>query len=168
MITEEANKNLTRDAKKNELQELRKELEEQKKLAEDRLNKLKYLHADFDNYRKKFEKEKENIIDLANENIIKEMLTVIDDFERSLNEIKEEKTKKGLELVFKNLLKILEKNGLKRIEALGKQFDPNFHEALVKEKSNKEGEVLEEFQKGFMLKSKLIRPSRVKIAEKET
>ncbi len=164
----EINSNLHPNSRKAEMQKLKNELEEQRKLAEERLNQLKYLQADFDNYRKKFEKEKESIISLANEKLIKEMLDVVDDFERSLSEIKDENLKKGLELIFKNLLKILEKNGLKKINALGMKFDPNFHEALMKEKNEKEGEILEELQKGFMLKSKVIRTSKVKIAEKET
>lgn len=152
-------------AKKPEINKLRTELEETKKLAEERLNNIKYLQADFDNYRKKFEKEKEHIINLANENLIKELLTVLDEFELSLKETKDEKIKTGLDLIYKNLLKVLEKNGLKKIEALGKAFDHNYHEALIKEKSDKEGIVLEEIQKGYILKSKVIRPSKVKIGE---
>ena len=140
------------------------ELTEKAKLADDRLNQLKYLQADFDNYRKKFDKEKEDIIRLANENLIKELLTVLDDLERSIKLIQDETNKNGLVLVYKNFLKILEKHGLKQIESLGKKFDPNLHEVLMKEKSEKEeGVILEEIQKGFMLKSKVIRPSQVKI-----
>jgi len=146
---------------------LEKELEEKAKLAEDRLNQLKYLQADFDNYRKKFEREKEDIIRLANENLIKELIIILDDFERSLNEVKDEKLKTGLFLIYKNLFKLLEKHGLKQIEALGKRFDHNFHEVLLKESSDKEGIILEEFQKGYILKSKVIRTSKVKIGEKQ-
>ena len=141
------------------------ELEEKTKLAEERLNQLKYLQADFDNYRKKFEKEKEDIIKLANENLIKELLVVVDDFERCLKQINDEKMSNGLLLLQRNFLKILEKHGLKRIDALGKKFDPNFHEVLLKGPGDKEGVVLEELQKGFMLKTKVIRHSLVKISE---
>ena len=145
---------------------LQKELGEQTKLAEDRLNHLKYLQADFDNYRKKFDKEKEDIIKLANENLIKELIVIVDDFEISLNEVNDEKTRKGLELIHKNLLKILDKHGLKQIESVGKKFDHNYHEVLMKENSDKDGIVLEEFQKGYMLKNKVIRTSKVKIGDK--
>lgn len=146
---------------------IQNELGEKTKLAEERLNKLKYLQADFDNYRKKFEKEKEEIIKLANENLIKELLDVLEDFERSLNQVNDEKIKKGLEMIHSNFLKILEKNGLKQIESVGKKFDYNLHEVLVREQSeNEEGTILEEFQRGYMLKSKVIRPSRVKVSEK--
>ena len=145
---------------------LESELNEKTKLAEDSLNKLKYLQADFDNYRKKFDKEKEDIKKLANENLIKEMLVILDDFERSLNEVKDEKTKAGLLLIYKNFFKILEKHGLRKIESIGEKFDPNYHEVLMKETSDKEGIILEEFQKGYMLNLKVIRPSQVKIGEK--
>lgn len=150
-----------------DVQNLQKELEENKNLAQDRLNKLKYLQADFDNYRKKFDREKEDIIKLANENLIKELLVIIDDFERSLEQIKDQEAKKGFILVYKNLLKILENYGLKQINDLGKKFNPNHHEVLLKEPNEKDGIILEELQKGFMLKNKIIRTSKVKIGEKQ-
>jgi molecular chaperone GrpE len=155
MITE-------KPAEKEAIQKLKEELEEKSKLSEDRLNQLKYLQADFDNYRKNFEKEKKDIIKLANENLIKEFLIILDDLERAQ---KENENNKGLSLLYKNFLKILEKNGLKQIESLGKKFNPNLHEVLMKEESEEdEGIILEEFQKGFMLKDKVIRPSKVKIS----
>ncbi|MFQ5531999.1 MAG: nucleotide exchange factor GrpE, partial [Candidatus Nanoarchaeia archaeon] len=134
---------------KNDLQEkiekLQKDLEERTKLAEERLSQLKYLQADFDNYRKNFEKEKEKIIELANESLIKELLTVVDDFERVVQSMENEKNREGLVLLHKNFFKVLENYGLKRIGALGKKFDHYFHEALLKEKSDKEdGIILEE------------------------
>lgn len=147
---------------------LEKELVEHKKLAEEHLNRLKYLQADFDNYRKNFEKEKEHIIALANEGLIKEFLAIIDDFEIALKAIENEKNRQGIELIHKNFSKILEKHGLKKIDAVGKKFDPFLHEVLLKEKSGKEeGTILEELQKGYLLKSKVIRPTKVKIAENE-
>ena len=155
---------LTKKKAQEEIEALKNGLNEKTKLSEDRLNQLKYLQADFDNYRKKFDKEKEEIIKLANENLIKELLVVLDDLERAL---KETENKHGLLLLYKNFLKILEKQGLKQIESVGKKFNPNLHEVLTKEKSEKENEmILEEFRKGFMLKEKVIRPSQVKISEK--
>ncbi|MBS3052030.1 MAG: nucleotide exchange factor GrpE [Candidatus Aenigmarchaeota archaeon] len=142
------------------------ELQEKAKLAEEYSNRLKYLQADFDNYRKKFDKEKDDIRRLANEDLIKEFLPIIDEFEIALNEIENGRDKIGLGLLYKKLLKTLENHGLKHIDALGKKFDPNFHEILLKEMSDKEdGIILEELQKGYLLKSKVIRPSKVKIAE---
>ena len=157
---------------KKELQEnidaLRKELEERGKLAEDRLNQLKYLQADFDNYRKNFERERENIVRLANEGLISDLLVVVDDFERALSIMKDGKDKDGVKMVYGNLIKILENQGLRPIETSGKKFDPNFHEVLCKEACDKDdGLILEELQRGFMLKSRVIRPSKVKIAENQ-
>jgi molecular chaperone GrpE len=157
---------------KKELQEnidaLRKELEEKGKLAEDRLNQLKYLQADFDNYRKNFERERENIVRLANEGLISNLLVVVDDFERALSIMQDGKDKDGVKMVYGNLIKILENQGLRPIETSGKKFDPNFHEVLCKEVCDKDdGLILEELQRGFMLKSRVIRPSKVKIAENQ-
>ena len=141
-------------------EKLKKELEEKTKLAEDRLSQLKYLQADFENYKKSFEKEKQDIIKLANEQLIKDLLAVLDDFEKAL-EI--EKNKDGLNLLYRKIIKALESHGLKQIEAVGEKFDPYYHEALLKEKSDKDGIVLEEFQRGYILKGKVIRHSKVKI-----
>jgi len=162
-------KKLTKKELEEKVKKLQKELEEKTKVAEDRLNQLKYLQADFDNYRKFFEKEKGKLIELANENLIKELLVINDDFERILQLIENEKNKEGLKLLHKNFLKILENQGLKKIEALGKKFDPYYHEALLKEKSDKEdGIVLEEIQPGYMLKSKIVRHSKVKVADNKS
>lgn len=147
--------------------ELQREMEEKARLAEERLNQLKYLQADFDNYRKSLDREKEQIIELANEGLIRDLLVVLDDFERALQSMKEGKDKEGLLMLYKNFFKILEQHGLRPIEALGKKFDPYYHEAVLREKSDQEeGTIIEELQKGYMLKSKVIRHSKVKVAEK--
>lgn len=153
---------------KNEIDELKKQLEESNKLAKERFNQVKYLQADFDNYRKKFDKEKEQIIKLAGEGLIKELIVILDDFNSSINLIENEKNKQGIEMLHKKFFFILEKHGLKEIEALGKKFSPHFHEVLCKELSEQEnGTILEEIQKGYCLYSKVIRPTKVKIAEKK-
>lgn len=165
-MTSDTAQKLTKTVLKEKVETLKKELEEKTKLAEERLNQLKYLQADFDNYRKNFEKEKEKIIELANENLVKELLVVVDDFERALQSIENEKDKEGLIMLHKKFFKVLENQGLKKIEAVGKKFDPYHHEALSKEKSDKEdGVVLEEIQPGYVLKSKVIRHSKVKVAD---
>ncbi len=151
--------------KKHKKKELIEKLNEKTKLAETYLEQLKYLQADFDNYKKKLMNEREEFVSQANENLIKELLGVLDDFERSLVLIKNEDDLRGVELVYKNFLKILESFGLKKIEAEGKKFDPYYHEILLKEKSDKEeGVILEEFQKGYLLNGKVIRHSKVKVS----
>jgi len=151
------------------IKKLEEEIKKYKELGEERLNDFKYLQADFDNYRKRFEKEKEQIIQLANENLVQELIIILDDLESSVNQIKNEEDKKGVELLYKKFMKLLENKGLKQIQALGKKFDPNFHEVLCKENKENEDEdkIIEEIQKGYILNSKVIRTSKVKISKKQ-
>jgi len=152
-----------------DLEQLKKDLDEQTRLAEERLNRLKYLQADFDNYRKWSEKEKALITALANENLIKDLLVILDDFEQALPSLELEQNKKGMQMIQKKLLKILKDHGLHPIECVGKKFDPQLHEVICKERSNEEpNTILEDIGKGYQLKSKVIRPSKVKIAEQIT
>lgn len=144
-----------------------KQTNPKKKKEPDYLTQLKYLQADFENYKKAIEKEKQQFINFANEKLIKELLTILDDFERALKTIKDKEHKQGLNLLYQNFLKILENQGLKKIESLNKEFDPYYHEAILKEKSNKDDIVLEEIQKGYLLNSKVIRHTKVKVSEKE-
>ncbi|WP_321508581.1 nucleotide exchange factor GrpE [uncultured Methanoregula sp.] len=149
-----------------EIGRLNTELDKKTLLAEEQLNQLKYLRSDFDNYRKWSEKEKGAIIALANENLIKNLLEILDDFERALPSLEQEKNKAGMEMIYKNFKKILSSYGLQPIDCVGKKFDPQCHEALCTEKCKKEqNTVLAELEKGYRLKSKVIRPSKVKIAE---
>jgi len=149
-----------------EIERLRTELDEKTLLAEERLSRLKYLQADFDNFRKWSQKEKEAIITLANENLIKDLLVILDDFERALPALEQEKNKEGIGMIQKKLLKILFGYGLQPIDCVGKKFDPNFHEVLSKELCDKEPDtILDDIGRGYQLKSKVIRPSKVVIAE---
>jgi molecular chaperone GrpE len=151
------------------IEQLKKELEEQSRLAEERLNQLKYLQADFDNFRRWNAKEKEVLTDLANERLIHDLLVILDDFERALPALEQEKNREGMQMVYKKLIKILTEYGLEPIECVGKKFDPHYHEALCREQCGKETDtVLEDLGKGYRLKSKVIRPSKVKIAEQVT
>jgi molecular chaperone GrpE len=149
-----------------DIEQLKKELEERTRQAEERLDQLKYLQADFDNFRKWNAKEKDAITTMANERLIHDLLVILDDFERALPSLEQEKNKEGMQMVYKKLLKILSGYGLEPIECVGKKFDPNSHEALCREQCGKEtNTILEDLGKGYRLKSKVIRPSKVKIAE---
>jgi molecular chaperone GrpE len=149
-----------------EIEQLKSELDAKTLLAEERLNRLKYLQSDFDNYRKWSEKEKGAIIALANESLIKDLLVILDDFDRALPVLEQEKNREGICMVQKKLLKILAGYGLQPIECVGKKFDPNFHEVVCREKCDKEAAtILNDFERGYQLKSKVIRPSKVLIAE---
>jgi molecular chaperone GrpE len=151
------------------LEQLKKELEDQTRQAEERLNQLKYLQADFDNFRRWQAKEKEDITSRANERLITDLLVILDDFERALPSLEQEKNKEGMQMVYKKLVKLLSGYGLEPIDCVGKKFDPNCHEALCRERCGEETDtVLEDLGKGYRLKSRVIRPSKVKIAEQVT
>ncbi len=149
-----------------EIERLKTELDEKTLLLEERLDRLKYLQSDFDNYRKWSEKEKGAIIALANENLITDLLVILDDFERALPALEFEKNKEGIGMIQKKLLKILSGYGLQPIDCMGKKFDPNFHEVLCREQCDNDPDIiLSEIGRGYELKSKVIRPSKVVIAE---
>lgn len=143
--------------------QLTQEITENK--TDEYLIRLKYLQADFDNYRKQFEKEKEAIMRLANEKLVRDLLVIADDLERAVLVAEHGKIKDGLELLSKNFMKILEKYGLQRIETVGKPFNPYVHEAIAQEQSSEpDGMILEELLSGYTLHGKVIRPAAVKIA----
>ena len=123
--------------------------------------------ADFQNYKRKTEKEKNDIYAFANEKIVSELLNVIDNFERALDAGNDgDSFVEGMNLIFKQLQGVLEKAGVVEIEALGKDFDPNFHHAVLTEDSAEceSGKVTAVLQKGYLLNNKVIRPSMVKVA----
>ena len=136
--------------------------------AEDEALMAKYqrLMADFQNYKRRTEKEKNDIYAYANEKLILGLLEVIDNFERAvLSETADEKYAEGMEMIFKQLKGVLEKSGLEERKALGEGFDPNFHNAVMTEDNDKfeSGSVTEVLQKGYTLNGKVIRPSMVKV-----
>lgn len=140
---------------------------EANKQLEDLNNKLLRLQADFINYKNRVEREKENIYSYALEDIMSQLLPVLDNFERALNNMEEANSYyEGVKMIYDQMVDVLSKNGLKEIDCLNKPFDPNFHHAVMSEESDKkEGTILEVLQKGYMLKDKVIRPSMVKVAK---
>ena len=144
--------------------------EEKKELSpEDEALNVKYLRlmADFQNFKRRTEKEKSDIYAFANEKIVSELLNVIDNFERALALGQEgDSFATGMSLIFKQLQGVLEKAGVKEIEALGLDFDPNFHNAVMMEDTDEyeSGKVSCVLQKGYTLNNKVIRPSMVKVA----
>ena len=137
--------------------------------ADDEALNTKYLRlmADFQNYKRRTEKEKGDIYAFANEKIVSELLNVIDNFERALDAGSDgDSFVEGMNLIFKQLQGVLEKAGVVEIEALGKDFDPNFHHAVLTEDSTEyeSGKVTAVLQKGYLLNNKVIRPTMVKVA----
>lgn len=125
------------------------------------------LMADFQNYKKRVEKEKKDLYSYANEKLVTELLDVLDNFERALDqEGQGDSFKEGMEMIFKQLSDVLKKSGLAEIPALGEEFDPNFHNAVMNEETDEyeSGTVSGVMQKGYTLNGKVIRPSMVKVA----
>jgi len=152
-----------------QMQDLEERLVQEQK-AQEYLRQLKYLQADFENYRKRTERELNELTVRCNEKLVAELLCVIDDLERALDSGKETEDAsallKGVEMIHKNLTRMLEREGLERIGAVGKIFDPKFHEIVVKIPRNdcEEGLVLEEVRKGFVFKGRVLRPCMVNVS----
>jgi len=145
------------------------------KLTEAATYKDKYirLYAEFDNARKRMEREKSEFIKYSNEILLAEFLNILDDLERSVQAANSKHEDyqaflKGIEMVMAHVYEMLKKNGIKPIEAKGKMFDPHQHEVLMQEETaaQEDGVVLEEFQKGYMYNDRVIRTSKVKVAKK--
>lgn len=124
------------------------------------------LLAEFQNYKKRTEKEKTDLYSYANEKIMAELLEVLDNFERALEQDAGDGFKEGMELIFTQLTNVLTKAGLAEITALGEDFDPNVHNAVMAEETEEyeSGKVSGVMQKGYTLNGKVIRPSMVKVA----
>ena len=136
-------------------------------------DKVLRLQADFENTRKRLERDKQEFVKFANEGIIMELLNILDDLERAvgLAETKHEDLPaflKGVEMILAHLYEMLKEYGVKPIEAKGKIFDPNYHEVLmqVEEKDKPENTVVEELQKGYLMNDRVIRTSKVKVSKK--
>lgn len=125
--------------------------------------------AEFENFRKRSEKEKTQMFEIGAKDIIEKMLPVLDNFERGLGTVSEEEKEgafvQGIEQIYKQFLKALEDAGVKPIEAVGKEFDPNFHNAVMHGEDEELGEniVSEEFQKGYLYRDTVVRHSMVKV-----
>ena len=137
---------------------------------EELTDRLTRQMAEFDNFRKRTEKEKSQMYEVGAKDIIEKILPVVDNFERGLDAVPEEKKEdpfiQGMEKVYKQFMTVLESVEVKPIEALGNQFDTNFHNAVmhVEDENFGENEVAEEFQKGYMYRDSVVRHSMVKVA----
>lgn len=145
-------------------------LAEEKAKAEGYLANWQRAQADFINYKKRAEQEKEEFVKFANGALMSSLLPVLDDLERALvslpAELQDLTWVDGIRLIDRKLRTTLEAQGLKEIEAVGKEFDPNIHEA-VRQEAGKEGIVTEELQKGYRLHDRVIRPTMVVVGNGE-
>ncbi|WP_017811855.1 nucleotide exchange factor GrpE [Paenibacillus shenyangensis] len=148
----------------------RAELERVQAHADDQTQRLLRAQADFDNFRRRTQKEKEELAKYASAQLITELIPVIDNFERAMATKPEnpelESFSKGVDMIFRQLSDVLKNTGLTPMEAVGQPFNPEFHQAVMQVESDEyeEGIVVEELQKGYVLKDKVIRPAMVKVS----
>lgn len=146
------------------------ELEKARVQAEENYQRLLRVQADFDNFRRRARAEKEDFAKYASLKLIEQLLPIVDNFDRALTSSKETKDfdalAKGLDMTYRGMDQLLTAEGLKPIEAVGQPFNPEFHQAVMQVESDEheEGIVVEELQKGYILKDKVIRPAMVKVS----
>src|SRR6266516_5563917 len=152
------------------LRETMEELEKEKSKSEDYLRRLQYLQADFENYRKRVEKEISDNRLFGNQRLLSDLIVVNDELELALREAEASGETpaivEGVGMVHKRLQSILSKEGVEKIHSLGSKFNPDLHDASLRVVSDKEeGTIVEEIRQGYTLRGKVLRPSIVKVAE---
>ncbi len=146
---------------------LKEKLEKMEAELGQKHEQLLRVAAEFENYKKRVNREFAALVKTANENLIKQLLPVLDNLERALNHSKTDgnlsSLREGVEMIFGQLLELLGKEGLKPIEAVGKPFDPHLHEAVLQVEDNEHpsGTVVDEIEKGYMLNDKVLRHTKV-------
>lgn len=149
-----------------------KELEAERKRSEEYLTRLKYLQADLENYEKRVKREREEMVKMSSERIIKRMLGILDEMELAVAESRKMNSAggvvKGVEMILTNLVDALKEEGVVKIEAVGNPFDPLWHEAVsfVETDEVEDNMVVQELRKGYLLNGKVIRTSMVEVARK--
>ena len=160
-----------RKGKEKEIEELKKKLEEKEKEIKEHHDRLLRLAADFENYKKRAAKEKEDWTKFANEDLIRAILPFLDNLERAVNHAQKASDTgvliEGVRLTLQQLLQTLNKFGLSTFESVGKPFDPTVHEAMLVVETDKHepNQVVEEFQKGYLLNDRLLRPATVSVSK---
>ena len=151
-----------------EIEELEQKIQELEEEKNELTNRLLRMQADFDNYRKRVRSERLELINSANFSLVEKLLPVIDNLERAsnANEKGSQGVIEGLKMIVRNFMDILEKEGLTPIDCVGKPFDPNCHEAVMREEGSDypADTVVEEIQKGYKMNEKVLRASMVKVA----
>jgi len=151
---------------------LKEALEREKERADEYLNRLKYLQADFENYQKRVGREREELVKRASEELILKLLSVVDDLERAVEASRSSSDKEvlasGVEMVLKQFQATLAEEGLSQIEAVGKPLDPELHEVVTTVETDQcpENIIVRVLRKGYSLNGRVIRPSMVEVAKK--
>ena len=170
-------KNIEKDSEQKEINEPNKKETPEEKLKNTQ-DKLLRLMAEMENQRRRSEKEKEEAFEFGGFNFARESLSLIDNLERAILSYKNDESLKsadnldkiinGIEIIKKDLVSIFKKNGVEAIDCINKKFDPNIHQAMLEIEDNlkEPGIILQEIQKGYMMKSRLLRPSLVGVSKK--
>lgn len=160
------------EEKKMQITLLASELQKEQNMKEELISRLQRLQAEFDNYRRRTQTEKEELAKFAIQDFLLRLLPVIDNFERAIDAASDAKDAsslyEGVEMIYRQLIDVLGKEEVFPIDAVGEPFDPNKHEAFMVEESDEVDEniVLEEFKRGYEFRGKVIRPSMVKVSQK--
>ncbi len=153
-----------------DMESLRQELAEEQAKAEANLAGWQRAQADFTNFKRRSEQEREEFTRFVNAGLLLELLPVLDDLERAISNVPAKLSRAvwvdGVKLIYRKLRAVLEAQGLTQIEALGKPFDPNLHEAVRQEKG-REGIIIEEIRRGYQLHDKVVRPTMVVVGNGE-
>jgi molecular chaperone GrpE len=178
VVTRESTESMTEGATERESYEkLAEELARTKEEAAENYDKYLRTSAELENYKKRAIKERADAINYGNEKILKDILPIIDSMERALDHSSNSQDfdafVEGLNLIYEQLCSVLQKHGVERIDAVGQEFDPNFHEAMLQVESEdyENNTVVEEFEKGYVLNGRLLRPAKAAVSkhiEKET
>lgn len=152
-----------------------KEADSENSEQEDFKAKFFYLAAEMDNMKKRFDREKDNLIKYGNEKILTGLIEVVDNFDRTVDALSNDEDEKvqnivsGIEMVRKQFLDVLKNNGLEKVESLGEIFDPNFHEAMAQQpaEGKEDQEIIQVFQHGYKLNGRLLRAAKVVIAKND-
>jgi molecular chaperone GrpE len=154
------------------LKEKKREIEELKSKIAEYVDRIKHLQADFDNYKKRVKREEEELRERILDSLLLEIIPIYDNLERAFKSYKGNEDKdsfiEGIRKIFSQFHSFLSYNGLVPIEALGRRFDPRYHEVLLTvESDGEEGIILEEFERGYMRRGRVLRPSKVKVSKKK-
>lgn len=154
---------------KKELEILEEALEQEREKSHSYFTRLNYLQADFENYKQRVQKEQRDIASRGKEELLTNLLSIADELEIALKESRKSKNYEamveGLDMILRKTCALFEREGLQKIDAIGKHFDPNLHEAVAKidRKGKDVGRILEEIRPGYIYNGKVIRPSLVKV-----
>ncbi len=167
-VVEETVEPIIDSVENDETNKLEADIVEQKRLVEEHIDRYKRLQADFENHRRRTRQEKEDLSVVVAQNVLLDLLPVVDNFERALSSAATQDAAtvlQGVEMIHRQFLQVLEKCGLATVEAVGQIFDPQKHEAVmrVEDENQVDGTIVEELQKGYTVRGKVIRPSMVKV-----